>query len=83
LRKTPILGDIPGLGWAFKKKDKTTRDVELMVFMRPRITRTPEQNKDLLEEIYRKSPIIKQWDEDSQQPTAPTPTLPHPPGEPQ
>src|SRR6185503_6271250 len=28
LRKTPILGSIPGLGWAFKKKDKTTHEVE-------------------------------------------------------
>jgi len=95
LRKTPILGDIPGLGWAFKKKDKTTRDVELMVFMRPKVTRSQEQNKELLEDIYRKAPIIKQWDEESQVPTQPTPApfepLPvvpapaptHPPGEPQ
>ena len=29
IRKTPILGDIPGLGWVFKKKDKTTQEVEL------------------------------------------------------
>jgi general secretion pathway protein D len=96
LRKTPILGDIPGLGWAFKKKDKTTRDVELMVFMRPKVTRTPEQNRELLEDIYRKAPIIKQWDEQSQIPSQPTqtpvvpvPVVPapgassHPPGEPQ
>src|SRR5262249_50249944 len=27
LRKTPVLGSIPGLGWAFKKKDKTHREV--------------------------------------------------------
>ena len=66
LRKTPILGDIPWLGWAFKKKDKTTREVELMVFMRPRVTRTPEQARDLLDEIYHKAPAIKQWDEQSQ-----------------
>jgi type II secretion system protein D len=71
LRKTPILGDIPGLGWAFKKKDKTSHDVELMVFMRPKVTRTPEQAKDLLEEIYRKSPAVKQWDQESQQPSKP------------
>src|SRR5439155_549995 len=25
--KTPILGDIPGLGWAFKKRDKTSHEV--------------------------------------------------------
>jgi len=79
LRKTPILGDIPGLGWAFKKKDKTTRDVELMVFMRPKVTRTPEQNKELLEDIYHKAPIIKQWDDESQgiPPTPPQDTKPH------
>ena len=68
VRKTPILGDIPGLGWAFKKKDTTSHDVELMVFMRPRVTRTPEEAHDLLEEIYRKSPSVKQWDKESQQP---------------
>ena len=68
LRKTPILGDIPGLGWAFKKKDKTSHEVELMVFMRPKVTRTPEQNRDLLDEIYRKAPAVQQWDQENQQP---------------
>jgi len=61
LRKTPILGDIPGLGWAFKKKDKTSREVELMVFLRPKITRSPEDSRDLLEDIYRKAPNVKTW----------------------
>ena len=32
-------GSIPGLGWAFKKRDKGYREVELMVFLLPRITR--------------------------------------------
>ena len=31
-RKVPVLGSIPGVGWAFKKKDKVSRHVELMVF---------------------------------------------------
>jgi general secretion pathway protein D len=61
LRKTPILGSIPGLGWAFKKKDKTTREVELMVFLRPKIVRTPEEAQELLEEIDKKAPLIKKW----------------------
>jgi type II secretion system protein D len=74
LRKTPILGDIPGLGWAFKKKDKTSHEVELMVFMRPRVTRTPEQNRDLLDEIYRKVPAVKKWDQESQQQSKPAKT---------
>ena len=60
IRKVPILGSIPGLGWAFKKKDTLTRKVELMVFLRPRITRTPEQAKELLNEIESKTPNIQQ-----------------------
>jgi general secretion pathway protein D len=71
LRKTPILGDIPWLGWAFKKKDKTSHEVELMVFMRPKVTRTPQDNKALLEDIYRQAPSVKQWDQESQKETAP------------
>jgi type II secretion system protein D len=66
LRKTPILGDIPGLGWLFKKKDKEVTDDELMVFMRPRVTRTPAETRDLLEETYRKSPSVKDWDQENQ-----------------
>jgi general secretion pathway protein D len=65
LRKTPILGDIPGLGWLFKKKDKTSREVELMVFLRPKVTRSPEDAKELLNEIYRKAPSIKSWKDEA------------------
>ena len=65
LRKTPILGDIPGLGWAFKKKDKTTKEVELMVFLRPRVVRTPEDAKELLNETQKKASLIKKFEEES------------------
>jgi type II secretion system protein D len=61
VRKVPLLGDIPGMGWAFKKKDKVARNVELMVFLRPRITRTPDQAKALLEELDIKAPLIAPW----------------------
>ena len=40
LRKTPLLGSVPGVKWAFNKENKTTQNVELMVFLRPRIIRT-------------------------------------------
>jgi general secretion pathway protein D len=66
LRKTPILGDIPGLGYLFKKKDKEVMDDELMVFMRPRVTRTAVESKDLLDETYRKSPTVQDWDKENQ-----------------
>ncbi len=73
VRKVPLLGSIPGLGWAFKKKDKISREIELMVFLRPKVTRTPEEALELLEEIERKAPHIKQWQDQSLPPAPPEP----------
>jgi len=66
LRKTPLLGSIPGLGWAFKKKDKLTREVELLVFLRPKVVRTPAQAQELMEEMNKKAPLIKKWQEENE-----------------
>jgi type II secretion system protein D len=59
--KTPILGDIPGLKWLFNKKDTRNKDVELMVFLRPKVTRNAEDTKELMDEIYQKAPNVKKW----------------------
>jgi general secretion pathway protein D len=61
VRKVPILGDIPGLGWAFKKKDKSVREVELLVFLRPRVVRTAEDARKLMESVEEKAPLIKKF----------------------
>ena len=68
LRKTPILGSIPGVRWLFNKKDKTSREVELMVFLRPRVVRTPEEARELNEEVDKKAPLVKKWRDDLQPP---------------
>jgi general secretion pathway protein D len=39
--KVPWLGDIPILGWLFKTTDTTVRKTNLLVFLTPRIVRTP------------------------------------------
>ena len=39
--KTPWLGDIPFIGWIFKSTTETSRKVNLLVFLTPRIVRTP------------------------------------------
>src|SRR5207237_9513243 len=65
LRKTPVLGSIPGLKWLVNKKDKNSRDVELMVFLRPKVVRSPDQAKELLDEVDRKAPRVKKWQEDA------------------
>ena len=61
VRKVPLLGDIPILGYAFKKRDKVERDVELMVFLRPVVTRSFEDVQRLVEEVDRKTPRIEAW----------------------
>ena len=61
LRKTPILGSLPGIKWLFNKKDKTTREVELIVFLRPRVVRTQEEAQELLHETNKKTPLLKNW----------------------
>ncbi len=63
MRKTPLLGNIPGLGWAFKKRDKTTQEVELMVFLRPKVVRTTEDAQELSNEVDKKAPLLKEWKE--------------------
>ena len=40
--KVPYLGDIPGLGWAFKTTTKSRRKINLLVFLTPRIVRNAE-----------------------------------------
>jgi type II secretion system protein D len=67
LYKTPILGEIPGLKWLFNKKDKSSHEVELMVFLRPKVTRTPQDAKDLMNEIYEKAPNVKKWKDELHQ----------------
>jgi general secretion pathway protein D len=64
LRKTPGLGSIPGVKWAFNKRNKTTEDVELMVFLRPRIIRTTQDAQAALAEVDAMAPKVKQWQSD-------------------
>jgi type II secretion system protein D len=68
LRKTPVLGDVPGVGWAFKKKDKEVNEVELMVFLRPRIVRSPDAAQALLDDVNKKAPLLKEWEQDNPKP---------------
>jgi len=65
MTKTPLLGDIPILGWVFKKKDKVTHEVELMVFLRPKVVKTPQDVHELLKDVGRKAPLLKNWEEEN------------------
>jgi|GEM_PF-431054 len=69
VRKVPFLGDIPGLGYLFKKKDTVTKNVELMVFLRPRIVCTTNANdaRKLMEEAQKETPLIQKWQADTKE----------------
>ncbi|MEM7262472.1 MAG: secretin N-terminal domain-containing protein [Planctomycetota bacterium] len=62
VRKIPILGDIPLLGALFRKKDTVDREVELMVFLRPSVTRSPEEVRELMERERTKIRNIEAWE---------------------
>ena len=62
-RKVPLIGDIPLLGWLFKKRDTVNRDIELMVFLKPTVTQGPEDVRRLMEAETRKTPQIRRFDQ--------------------
>jgi type II secretion system protein D len=70
-RKVPVLGSIPGLGWAFKNRDKVAREVELLVFLKTRIARSPADAAKLLEQVRSKAPLIQKWEDDKNKESAP------------
>ena len=50
--KVPFLGDIPGLGWAFKSTSKQLKKINLIVFLTPHIIRSADEME--LETIKRR-----------------------------
>ena len=65
--KTPILGSIPGLKYIFSKRDKSVKRTELLVFLRPKVVRTPEQARALLDEATKKMSLIQKGDQSDQE----------------
>jgi len=47
---TPCLGDIPGLGWAFKSMSRGREKTNLYVFLTPRVIRNPVEVKKIYKE---------------------------------
>ena len=45
--KVPILGDIPLLGYAFKRKQKNDVKTELLIFLTPHVVQSPEDLSNL------------------------------------
>jgi general secretion pathway protein D len=73
VNKIPLLGDIPILGNLFKFSDKSNVKTELLVFLTPRIVRTPEEAQQLKDDSLRQmSPASRKQIENRVSPPAGT-----------
>jgi len=69
--KVPVLGDIPVLGWLFRKRQEETTKTNLYVFLTPRVIKNPgealgifQQKKDQIDTI--KGGEIKYYEKHSE-----------------
>lgn len=57
--KTPCLGDVPGLGWAFKSISQGEEKTNLYIFLTPRVVRSPREMKKIYKEKSDEMNLIK------------------------
>jgi len=57
--KTPCLGDVPGLGWAFKSISQGEEKTNLYIFLTPRVVRSPGEMKKIYKEKSDEMNLIK------------------------
>lgn len=50
VNKIPILGDLPFVGYAFKRTQQTKVKTELLIFLTPHVAADPDQLKDMTEQ---------------------------------
>ncbi len=86
ITKTPLLGDIPVLGWLFKRKSMTSRKTNLLLFITPHIIRTSEdlagvtrRSRDAMDR-FQEEGLTPGWSIDGPPPT-PQPTPVYEPAE--
>lgn len=58
--KVPILGDIPLIGYAFKRKVKSNERTELLIFMTPHVVQHPEDLAKISGEEEKKADLTTQ-----------------------
>lgn len=47
-KKVPLLGDLPLIGWLFKGKEVSKTKLNMIVFLTPKIMRSPKDQQDIL-----------------------------------
>lgn len=61
VKKVPLLGDLPIIGWLFKGKDVTKTKLNMIVFLSPKIIRSASDQQSLLKyKVQERLDFIKQ-----------------------
>ena len=48
--KVPVLGDIPVLGWLFRKRTETNQKTNLYIFLTPRVIKSPQEAEEIFKD---------------------------------
>ena len=48
--KVPVLGDVPLLGWLFRKRTETNERANLYIFLTPRVIKSPAEAQKILQD---------------------------------
>jgi general secretion pathway protein D len=59
--KVPALGDIPVLGWLFRKRTETSEKTNLYIFLTPRVIKSPAEAQEIFKDKTTGQPgIVKE-----------------------
>ena len=58
--KVPVLGDIPVLGWLFRKRTETSEKTNLYIFLTPRVIKSPLEAQEVLKDKQGQMGTVKE-----------------------
>jgi general secretion pathway protein D len=58
--KVPALGDIPVLGWLFRKRTETNEKTNLYIFLTPRVIKSPAEAQEILKDKRGEAGAVKE-----------------------
>jgi general secretion pathway protein D len=59
--KVPALGDIPVLGWLFRKRTESSQKTNLYIFLTPRVIKSPAEAQEIFKDKTTGQPgIVKE-----------------------
>ncbi len=73
--KVPVLGDLPVLGWLFRKRTETNQRQNLYIFLTPRVIKSPAEAQAILKDKRGEMGTVKEGDIKLYQQKEPSPKV--------